>query len=214
MSSRALHFPAGTLTHLPQAEVAAQRELTALARLEDAGVPLGVVVLPSAIEESFYRLNDLPRRLARLYQGLDPHDPDEDILEEAEGPAMRLITESYLLDDAIDAVYASLASLSGPLTVRRPGAPGEAVAGTRAALLAVKRTFRDDWAAAAVHGRLELSSRLGVDARPVIVHGADAPGAPAGAVELVIREALGAAALTSVDANGAITRVHPVDEPS
>lgn len=175
-------------------------------------MPLGVVVLPSAIEESFYRLNNLPRRLARLYQGLDPYDPDEDILEEAEGAAMQLVTESYLLDDVIDAIYASLTGMNGPLVVRRPGSHGEAVTGARAALLAVKRAYRDDWGARAVLERLALSGRLGVEARPVLLHGVDAPGAPVSAVEYVIGEALGAQALTSVDASGAITRVSQADD--
>src|SRR5690606_16677829 len=138
MSSRAMVFPSGSVTHLPPADLAAAGELGVMARLEEAGVALGVVVLPSAIEDAFYRLNNLPPRLARLYQGLDPRDPDEDIVEEAEQAAVALLSGSYLLDDLIDAIYASLAALPEVVEVRRPGARGSAVTGPRAALLAVK----------------------------------------------------------------------------
>lgn len=209
MSSRALVFPGGTVRHLPAADVAAHPELTALARLEDAGLALGVVALPGAVEESLYRLNNLPPRLARLYQGLDPLDPDEDIVEEAEGAAMRLLGESYLLDDIIDAVLASLAGLPGPVEVRRAGSDGVAVTGTRAALLAVKRTYTDDWTVQAVLGRLASGGRLGVEARPVLVHAAATRGSP-GADDFVTRAArdvLGKHARIAVDESGAITRV-------
>jgi hypothetical protein len=205
-------FPAATLTHLPAAELAAHRELVALARLEEAGVALGVVVLPSAIEESFYRLNNLPRRLAGLYEGLDPSDPDEDIVEEVESAALRLVSESFLLDDVIDAVYASLAGLSGPVRVRRPGWAGEVVMGARAALLAVKRTFRNDWTVKAVLERLEEDGRLGVEARPVLVHGVDASADPMGAVASTSVAMLGPHVHPWVDASGAITRVGWADD--
>ena len=178
MSARALVFPVGTVHHLPESEREGQPELAALARLESSGFTVGVLALPAVIEDSFYRLNNLPPRLIRLYQGLDPLDPDEDILEEAEPAAMRLLGESYLLDDLIDAVYSSLSSLPDEVVVRRAGQEGEVVGSRRDALLAVKRAFRDDWTVARVLDRLTVEGRLGVEARPVLVHPLDTTAAP------------------------------------
>lgn len=178
MSSRAIAFQVGTVAHLPASDLATHEELAALAALGADGLTLGVVALPAAIEESFYRLNNLPPRLARLYQGLDPLDPDEDILEEAEPTAMRLLGESYLLDDLIDAVYSSLAALPDEVVVRRAGQEGEVVGSRRDALLAIKRAFRDDWTVTSVLDRLAVEGRLGVEARPVLVHPLDTNATP------------------------------------
>lgn len=207
MSSRSLVFPAGTVTHLSAADLAAHAELGAMARLERAGMRLGVVVFPGTIEDAYYRLNNLPARLARLYRGLDPLDPDEDILEEAEGAAMGLLSESYLLDDLIDAVYASLEALPAEVEVRRPGATGVTVTGARSALLAIKRTFRQDWRADAVMARLAENGRLGVEARPIVVHEGGAP-------ETISAQAvLGSGVSVTVDNLGRVTRVVGVPEP-
>lgn len=173
MSSRALSFPAYSVSHLSAAEAACHPELEALARLEEGGFVLGLVALPAVIEDSFYRLNNLPPRLARLYTGLDPLDPDEDVLEEAEPAAMRLVGESYLLDDLIDAIYASLSPFTGDVVVRRAGQAGERVESGRAALLAVKRAFKADWTVDSVLDRLAVEGRLGVEARPLLVHPPD-----------------------------------------
>lgn len=207
MSSRALSFPTDSVAHLSGADLASHEELSTLAVLEGAGLTVGVVALPGAIEESFYRLNNLPPRLARLYQGLDPRDPDEDILEEAEEAAMRLLAESYLLDDLIDAIYASLVDLPPKLVVRRAGSAGEEVVGARAALLAVKRRFRDDWTAAALLQRLSSTGHLGVDAQPVLVHAADAGDGVADTLLERAAAVLGRQVRLVTDPRGAITRV-------
>jgi len=175
--SRALTFPAGTVAHLPDA--AASGELAALLALERAGMPLALLALPAAVEDSLYRYNNLPARLARLYAAVDPFDPDEDVLEEVEPEALALLEQAYLLDDVIDAVYEGLAGLPDDLVVRRPDeAEGEAVSGRRGALLALKRLSRRDWLAGAVGARLARHASVAVDARPVLVHprqaGADA----------------------------------------
>ncbi|HLU82267.1 MAG TPA: hypothetical protein VKZ43_02590 [Trueperaceae bacterium] len=201
-------FPSGSVTHLPPADLAAAGELGVMARLEEAGVALGVVVLPSAIEDAFYRLNNLPPRLARLYQGLDPRDPDEDIVEEAEQAAVALLSGSYLLDDLIDAIYASLAALPEVVEVRRPGARGSAVTGPRAALLAVKRIFTDDWTTEAVLSRLSVTGRLGIEARPVIVHAAAPVAVAPTAVTSQVHAVVGGDVRFAVDEVGRVIRVH------
>jgi len=214
MSSRALVFPSGSVEHLPATDLATHQELADLARLEGAGVRLGLVALPGAIEEAFYRLNNLPWRLASLYQGLDPLDPDEDIVEEAESAAARLLSESYLLDDLIDGIYASLTGLPEPLVVRRAGTAGVEANGARAALLAVKRCFRDDWSASAVLDRLAVTTRLGVEARPVLVHGVPvgaARGADAADIAAEVSAVLDRRVKVMVDERGAIVRVTEAD---
>src|SRR5690606_1897784 len=70
---RALQFPSLTVAHLETA--GAEGELAALAGLESDGRGLGVLALPAAVEDSFYRYNNLPARLVRLYRGVDPLDP-------------------------------------------------------------------------------------------------------------------------------------------
>lgn len=206
-------FPLGTLTHLPAADLAGAGELGAMARLEEAGVELGVVVLPSTIEDAYYRLNNLPPRLVRLYRGLDPLDPDEDIVEEAEQAAMRLLGESYLLDDLIDAIYTSLAALPVDVEVRRQGTDGAKVTGARDALLAVKRTFKDDWTTEAVLKRLSVSGQLGVEARPVVVHAATAAAGGPDPVTRQVHAVLGSGVRIAVDQLGRVTRVRGADAP-
>ena len=185
--NRALAFPAGTVAHLP---TATGGELADLLALERAGARLALVALPAAVEDSLYRYNNLPERLARLYAGVDPLDPDEDLVEEAEGPALALVSGAHLLDDVIDAVYEALAGLPEELVVRRPGEEvGEPAAGRRGALLAFKALIGRDWRADAVIARLRRHGSVAVDARPVIAHARAA--APDAELSLVAAEMLG-----------------------
>jgi len=165
--NRALSFPARTVAHL----AGSGGELDDLLALERAGAPLALVALPAAVEDSLYRYNNLPARLARLFAEVDPFDPDEDLVEEAEGPTLALLGEAYLLDDVIDAVYEALAWLPDDLVVRRPGErAGEPATGRRGVLLAMKALMRRDWRAESVLARLERHASVAVDARPVIAH--------------------------------------------
>ncbi len=174
---RALVFPSATVAHL---EVdGAPGEVSDLAALERAGLRLGLVALPPAVEDSLYRYNNLPPRLAALYVGLDPFDPDEDVLEEAEEEAGALIDQAHLLDDVIDGVYAALEGLPAEVIVRRPGdARGVEAAGRRAVLLAIKRLYRSDWSVECASRRLARTASIAVDARAVIVHAAGAANDP------------------------------------
>lgn len=169
---RAIEFPSGSVTHLAEG-TGDGGELAALATLERAGMRLGLLVLPAAVEDSFYRYNNLPHRLNDLYRGLDPSDPDEDLLEEAEAPAMALVNEAFLLDEVIDAIYLALRTLPGDLIVRRPGArEGIGSSNGRSVLLALKRLFRSDWRVESVLGRVLSGAGVGMEARPVMVHAA------------------------------------------
>jgi hypothetical protein len=169
--SRALAFPAGTVAHLP----GEGGELADLLALQRAGVPLALLALPAAVEDSLYRYNNLPARLAAVYAHVDPFDPDEDDVEEAEAAAHALLSAAHLLDDVIDAVYDGLEGLPNELVVRRPGAVvGEPAVGRRGVLLAIRALARSDWRASAVMERLTRHASVALDARPVIVHARDA----------------------------------------
>ncbi len=165
---RALSFPPGTARLV--AGTAPTGELADLRALEADGMALALLVLPAAVEDSLYRFNNLPARLAALYAGVDPLDPDEDLLEEAEEEALALVSQAHLLDDVIDAVYEGLAPLPDRLIVRRPGEEtGAAAVGRRGALLAMKALVQRDWTAEGVMLRLERHASVAVDAREFIV---------------------------------------------
>lgn len=196
--NRALAFPSRTVAHLPHA---GSGELADLLALERAGAPLALLALPAAVEDSLYRYNNLPARLARLYEGVDPFDPDEDLVEEAEGPALALVAGAHLLDDVIDAVYDALAGLPEDLTVRRPGREaGEPATGRRGVLLALKALVRRDWRADAVLDRLRRHASVAVDATPVLAHARAA--APDADLSLLAAEVLGRRATVYAHAGG------------
>ncbi len=208
MHARSLSLPAGTLGHLTPAEVEAVPELTWLARLTAGGWRWRGVAIPAGLEEQFYRLNNLPAQLASEFQGLDPSDPDEDIVEEAEEAAFALISQHYLLDETVDAIYEALEALPSGVVVRRAGsATGRRVSHRRAALLAVKHLFQDDWGVDAVMDRLALTGSLAIDARPVLITPAD-DSYDADASERAGAE-LGTGVTVFVDDAGNVTRLHP-----
>lgn len=206
-----LRFPAHSLAHLSPAEAPGGSELWTLARLEQEGFRLGVLAVPAAVEDNWYRLNALPRRLAGLYRGLDPADPDDDILEEAWEEAAPLMAEAYLLDDVIDALLEAFAAvLAAPdeaAVVRRPGQRGEPLyqPTTRGVLLALKRVYREEWSPERVALRLARSGALALDPAPVVVHRVSA-GESSAAAEAASRLA-GERSSALVDAGGALVGV-------
>lgn len=199
---------AGVLDLLTEAEVAAEPEVLAMQRLLTAGMPCGWLVVPAALEERFYRFTNLPARLREAFVGVDPNDPDEDLVEEAAEAAAEAIAQSFLLDEAIDAFYAGLEGLASTVVVRRAGVgPSPTAARGRPALLAWKRLYADDWSVDAVMARLRARRSLALDARPVVVHDAAEHGAP----ELDARagQVLGSPVRLRVDARGALVRITP-----
>lgn len=197
-----------SLAHLTDSEVALSHELRALRTLTAAGWRWSGLALGAALEEQFYSLNNLPRQLLAAYAGLDPADPDEDIVEEAEEGALRLIAEHYLLDEVVDAFYEALSALPASVVLRRPDATsGRRASHPRAALLEVKHLFQDDWRADAMLDRMALTASLAIDARPILVTPAtetrdEAASDGASAV-------LGQAVTVWLDEAGGITRLLP-----
>jgi len=200
--------PVPSLAHLTEAEIRLSPELQAIKLLREAGWHWSGFIVGSALEEQFYQLNNLPRQLTAAYAGLDPADPDEDIVEEAEEQALRLIAEHYLLDETVDAFYEALSALPAAVTLRRPDAAnGRHATYLRGALLELKHLFQDDWRVEALLDRLALTASLAIDARPVMVTPATqelAADASARASEL-----LGRRVAVWLDQSGALTKVLP-----
>lgn len=197
------------LAELPAEAVGEDREITALAALASAGLPVAsVVVVPASVEERFYRLNNLPDRLNRAFAAVDPTDPDEDDVEEAAPAAEALIAEHYMLDEFIDAFYAATRGLPAMLCVRRPEQDGDRVARGRPALMALKRTYQRDWSFEAVWSRLQNVGAIALEARPVLVHDAAQRAVPAALAERAAG-VLGRQVDVRATGTGRITGVRP-----
>jgi|SRR5690625_411411 len=191
------------------AALPADEELDRLAALHAAGLAVAPVLLvPPESEESFYRYGNLVRRLHRLFSGVDPTDPDEDDLEELAPEAMQLVTGSYLLDEVIDEFYETVAVLPEERRVRRPGQAGREARGARGSLLALKRTWAGDWSFEALSRRVPATGTFGLDARPVLVHEADAPSTDRTLTGRV-REVLELEVTVHVTPDGSISRLGP-----
>ena len=161
---------------LPEEAAAGDGELAALAGLHRAGLAVTAIIrVPAEAQEQFYRYGNLVGRLSRLFRDVDPDDPDEDDLEELAPEAMALITGSYLLDETVDTFYDSVGWLPPARRIRRPGGPGIEASGDRASLLALKRTWAEDWSFESLAARLRAAGSFRLEASPVLVHEADRP---------------------------------------
>lgn len=155
-------------------------EQAEVARLWAHGTP-GVIV-PPAFEEAFYQGGNLPEQLVRLFAPIRPARIDEDALEPLAAQAQALIRTSYLMDDAVQVFYRTVARVGlptgGPVHVRRAAAAPTGPAtetvtflppGT-AALQAVKRVWAQDWTFDAVLHRLDTTGSVALDARATLLH--------------------------------------------
>jgi hypothetical protein len=149
--------------------------LLAAARSGETVTPMAVV--PVAVETDFYRLSNLPEQLRRLFDGVVSDDPDEDDIDERAPLAVALVLAHALLDEVVEALYQASAGLPERLQVRREGHAGVSAWRGRDALLALKRTWAEDWSGERVMARLRAGRGLAPEARPILVH--DAALAPA-----------------------------------
>ncbi len=207
-----------SLRDLPPELLAEHPEVADLAALSAAGLPVGaLVVVPSALEERFYRLNNLPALLNDLFAAVDPADPDEDDVEEACPSAEALVRQHYMLDETIDDFYQATEGLPARLHVRRPYHDGRVAVRGRPALMALKQVYQSDWSYDAVWARLQEGRGIALEARPVLVHGADEAegGAEGGAERDALRrraaEALGAPCRLRLTEDGSIVGVVRAD---
>lgn len=147
-------------------------ELSHLAKLAQNGFQIApIVVVPAALEEYFYRLNNLPAQLSVIFKDLDLADPDEDDVEDMAPQAQTLLKKHYLLDEVIDIFYREIEALPSKVQVRRTGNTGgyTAIRG-RPALMKFKQIWTDDWTFDAVLDRLNAEQTFGLEARPVLLH--------------------------------------------
>ncbi len=183
-----------------------ETELTELARLQGTGLAVApVMVVPALEEELFYRHANLVPQLTQVFRDVDPTDPDEEDLEDLAPEAMRLIRESYLLDEVIDRFYDSLADMPVALRVRRPGDPGLTAGRGRPALLALKRVWAAEWQPERMLARVATLGSFALEARPVLVHGTDVPADEALTAE--VEGVLGRQVKAFVTGTGLITRL-------
>jgi hypothetical protein len=189
----------------------AASEIERLRRLTAVGVTIApMAVVPARVEEDYYRWNQLRARVDALFAGVDPHDPDEDDLDDLAPVAATWVQGHALLDEVIDEFYAVLGELPERLTVRRPDAEGVAAGRGRPALLAVKRVWTAEWDPQRLVERAARGEGWLPVPRPVLVHAAEI--APDERLADVATDALGQPLLAWSDASGRLARLavaHP-----
>jgi hypothetical protein len=124
-------------------------------------------------EEQFYLTNNLPEQLSAIFAGINPRRLDEDLLELQSKKAVKLLLDSYLLEDFIAQSYLALKNAKledGQMILRRPESKLLEPAGDkRGALIALKRVWSHDWAFDALVNRLDSKGKVGIDARATYI---------------------------------------------
>jgi hypothetical protein len=130
-------------------------------------------VFTARAEEQFYLTNNLPEQLSALFAGINPRRLDEDLLELQSKKAVKLLLDSYLLEDFIAQSYLAIKNSrleGGQMVLRRPDSKIlEAAAERRGALIALKRVWSHDWAFEALVKRLDAKGKVGIDARATYI---------------------------------------------
>lgn len=127
-------------------------EVALLKRAQALGLPL-VETWVVALEEEFFRLNNLPERIGRLFEGVFGVRLDEERLLWACGEAERQVRESYLLPERAEAFLAALKG-GGPFLLRRAGSGAFRLAESpQEALFTLKRLWAEAFQVEAVLAR-------------------------------------------------------------
>jgi phosphoenolpyruvate synthase/pyruvate phosphate dikinase len=129
-------------------------------------------VFTARAEEQFYLTNNLPEQLRIIFAGINPRRLDEDLLELQSRKAVKLVLDSYLLEDFIAQSYLAIKNsrLDSQMVLRRPDSKMlEAASDKRGALIALKRVWSHDWAFDALVKRLDSKGKVGIDARATYV---------------------------------------------
>lgn len=156
-------------------------ELALLSTLHQAGVAITPMhIIDPEVETNFYKLNNLPEQLSQLFQRVDVQHPDEDDIEEIAPQAQALLQQSYLLDEVIDAFYASLEHAPDWLCLRYPyphcpnGNTVDAIMPKvlrgRPSLMRLKALWRARWGYDALWARLEQQQSIALQSYPILMH--------------------------------------------
>lgn len=156
----------------------AWNELALLSRLHQAGVAITPMhIISPEVETNFYKLNNLPEQLSQLFQQVDLQHPDEDDIEEIAPQAQALLQQSYLLDEVIDAFYASLEHAPEWLCLRYPYPYSLDIADVehkvlrgRPSLMRLKALWRARWSYEALWARLEQQHSIALQSYPILMH--------------------------------------------
>ncbi len=137
-----------------------------------ASQTLGFVFTARA-EEQFYLTNNLPEQLRNIFTNINPRRIDEDLLELHSKRAVKLVIDSYLLEDFISQGHIAMKNAKlegGKVTLRRPDSKLlELADNNRNALIALKKVWAHDWQFDAVLKRLDSSGKVGIDAQATYV---------------------------------------------
>lgn len=184
-----------------------EQELHDLKRLETSGLTIApMLVVPALLEEHFYRSNNLPTQLSKIFAKIKANNPDEDDLEDAVPHAQTLLKHHYLLDEVIDIFYEGLEFLPERVTVRRAGGEGKTVLKGRPALMTLKELWIQDWSFDAVLERLERTQTIGLEARPTLIV-AESTGGASNSLMTQVRKVLGESVEIEVNETLGITKV-------
>jgi hypothetical protein len=130
-------------------------------------------VFTARAEEQFYLTNNLPEQLSKIFAGINPRRLDEDLLELQSKKAVKLVLDSYLLEDFIAQSYLAIKNAKlegGQMILRRPESKLlEGANDKRGALIALKRIWSHDWAFDALVKRLDAKGKVGIDARATYI---------------------------------------------
>jgi hypothetical protein len=127
---------------IPLAQAEGRGEVSLLKRAQRLGFPVAETWVVGLWEE-FARLNNLPERIERLFQGVFGVRIDEERLLLAAEEAERAVRESYLLPERAEAFLETLEG-KGPFLVRRAGEGTYHLArNPQEALFAVKRLWAE-----------------------------------------------------------------------
>jgi len=157
-------------------------ELALLYRLKEANIAEAQVgdlrIIPATAEEAFYKLNNLPEQLAKLFTKVDLSDPDEDDIEDIAPEAQLLFKKHYLLDEFIDVFYDSIETMDTKLSIRKLQhsstelPEGNELSATRGRplLLKLKELWAMDWSFDAIYKRIKDTGSFGLEAQTLVIH--------------------------------------------
>ncbi len=127
------------------------------------------LIVHASLEEHYYKLNNLPEQLSKLFKHVNLKNPDEDDIEELEPAAVALFKRHFLLDEDIDKFYEALHALSDKVCLREPSKKGKTFSKGRSTLIALKDHWAKNWTFDAMMIRLESTQSIAVEASPVLI---------------------------------------------